>query len=114
MTSDEIPFSFANEGCGGGNAASLKGQKHPASLQYTQKSIAEEIKWLMQEQDSSSVELPPVKPKKHQQRTEYLRAGHYPEQPHPAELPISSNTEESSELKQNIKAVKQSKVKTQV
>lgn len=68
MTSDEIPFSSANEGCGGGNAASLTGEEHPASHQYTQKNIAEEIKQLMQEQDSSSVEPPPVKPKKHQVR----------------------------------------------
>uniref|UniRef100_A0A672QDM9 Centrosomal protein of 162 kDa n=1 Tax=Sinocyclocheilus grahami TaxID=75366 RepID=A0A672QDM9_SINGR len=66
MYSDEIPFSSANEGCGGGNAASLTGKEHPASLQYTQKSIAEEIKRLMQEQNSSSVEPPPVKPKKRQ------------------------------------------------
>ncbi|XP_016428511.1 centrosomal protein of 162 kDa-like [Sinocyclocheilus rhinocerous] len=64
MSSDEIPFSSANEGCGGGNAASLTGKEHPASLQYTQKSIAEEVKRLMQEQNSSSVDPPPVKPKK--------------------------------------------------
>ncbi|XP_067304358.1 centrosomal protein of 162 kDa [Pseudorasbora parva] len=65
-SSDENPFSSANEGCGGGNKASLTEGGHPASLQYTQKSIAEEIKWLMQEQDCSSVEPPPVKPKKRQ------------------------------------------------
>ncbi|XP_043117121.1 centrosomal protein of 162 kDa isoform X3 [Puntigrus tetrazona] len=63
MSSDGSPFSSANEGCGGGNAA-LEG--HPGSLQYTQKSIADEIKRLMQEQDSSSIEPPPVKPKKRQ------------------------------------------------
>lgn len=68
MSSDGSPFSSANEGCGGGNAAGLTGEEHPASLQYTQKSIAEEIKRLMQEQDSSSVEPPPVKPKKRQVR----------------------------------------------
>ncbi|XP_073703283.1 centrosomal protein of 162 kDa isoform X2 [Garra rufa] len=66
MSSDESPFSSANEGCGGGNAASLTGEEHSASLQYTQKSIAEEIKRLMQEQDSSSVKQSPVKPKKRQ------------------------------------------------
>ncbi|XP_016363983.1 centrosomal protein of 162 kDa isoform X2 [Sinocyclocheilus rhinocerous] len=66
MSSDGSPFSSANEGCGGGNAAGLTGEDHPASLQYTQKSIAEEIKRLMQEQDSFSVEPPPVKPKKRQ------------------------------------------------
>uniref|UniRef100_A0A672KZ38 Centrosomal protein of 162 kDa n=1 Tax=Sinocyclocheilus grahami TaxID=75366 RepID=A0A672KZ38_SINGR len=66
MSSDGSPFSSANEGCGGGNAAGLTGEEHPASLQYTQKSIAEEIKRLMQEQDSFSVEPPPVKPKKRQ------------------------------------------------
>ncbi|XP_042597378.1 centrosomal protein of 162 kDa isoform X2 [Cyprinus carpio] len=66
MSSDGSPFSSANEGCGGGSAAGLTGDEHPASLQYTQKSIAEEIKRLMQEQDSSSVEPPPVKPKKRQ------------------------------------------------
>ncbi|XP_059424239.1 centrosomal protein of 162 kDa isoform X3 [Carassius carassius] len=66
MSSDGSPFSSANEGCGGGNAAGLTREEHPASLQYTQKSIAEEIKRLMQEQDSSSMEPPPVKPKKRQ------------------------------------------------
>lgn len=66
ISSDDSPFSSTNEGCGGGNKASLTGEEHPASLQYTQKSIAEEIKRLMQEQDSSSVEPPPVKPKKRQ------------------------------------------------
>ncbi|XP_058603763.1 centrosomal protein of 162 kDa isoform X2 [Onychostoma macrolepis] len=66
MSSDGSPFSSANEGCGGGNAAGLTGEEHPASLQYTQRSIAEEIKRLMHEQDSSSVEQPPVKPKKRQ------------------------------------------------
>ncbi|KAL1259800.1 hypothetical protein QQF64_010377 [Cirrhinus molitorella] len=66
MSSDESPFSSANEDCGGGNAASLTGEEHPASLPYTQKSIAEEIKRLMQEQDSSSVKPSPVKPKKRQ------------------------------------------------
>lgn len=71
MCSDESPFSFTNEDCGGGNTASLTGGEHPASLQYTQKSIAEEIKQLMQEQDSSSVDRPPVKPKKCQVRLCY-------------------------------------------
>ncbi|KAK7158038.1 hypothetical protein R3I93_009287 [Phoxinus phoxinus] len=66
ISSDDSPFSSTNEGCGGGIKASLTGEEHPASLQYTQKSIAEEIKRLMQEQDSSSVEPPPVKPKKRQ------------------------------------------------
>ncbi|XP_050988431.1 centrosomal protein of 162 kDa [Labeo rohita] len=66
ISSDGSPFSSANEGCGGGNAATLTGEEHPASLQYTQKSIAEEIKRLMQEQDSSSMDPPPVKPKKRQ------------------------------------------------
>lgn len=68
ICSDESPFSFSNEDCGGGNTASLTGGEHPTSLQYTQKSIAEEIKRLMQEQDSSSVEPPPLKPKKRQVR----------------------------------------------
>ncbi|XP_067250061.1 centrosomal protein of 162 kDa isoform X1 [Chanodichthys erythropterus] len=66
ICSDESPFSFTNEDCGGGNTASLTGGEHPASLQYSQKSIAEEIKRLMQEQDNSSLEPPPVKPKKRQ------------------------------------------------
>lgn len=68
ISSDGSPFSSANEGCGGGNAATLTGEEHPASLQYTQKSIAEEIKRLMQEQDSSSMDPPAVKPKKRQVR----------------------------------------------
>ncbi|XP_077074157.1 centrosomal protein of 162 kDa isoform X2 [Siphateles boraxobius] len=66
ISSDDSPFSSTNEGCGGLNKASLTAEEHPASLQYTQKNIAEEIKRLMQEQDSSSVEPPPVKPKKRQ------------------------------------------------
>ncbi|XP_052435266.1 centrosomal protein of 162 kDa isoform X1 [Carassius gibelio] len=66
MSSDGSPFSSVNEGCGGSNTAGVTREEHPASLQYTQKSIAEEIKRLMQEQDSSSVEPPPVKPKKRQ------------------------------------------------
>ncbi|KAG1962027.1 centrosomal protein of 162 kDa [Pimephales promelas] len=66
ISSDGSPFSSTNEGCGGSNKASLTLEEHPASHQYTKKSIAEEIKRLMQEQDSSSVEPPPVKPKKRQ------------------------------------------------
>lgn len=59
------PFSSANDSSGAGNATDGRiGDEHQGSFQYTQKRIAEEIKRLMQEQDSSS----PPKPKKQQVR----------------------------------------------
>lgn len=66
ISSDESPFSSANEGYEGGNTASLTGGEHPDSFKFTQKSISEEIRRLMQEQDISSQEPPPIKPKKRQ------------------------------------------------
>ncbi|XP_073781230.1 centrosomal protein of 162 kDa isoform X4 [Danio rerio] len=66
ISSDESPFSSANEGYGGGNTANLTGGEHPDSYKFTQKSISEEIRRLMQEQDTSSQEPPPLKPKKRQ------------------------------------------------
>ncbi|TRY86368.1 hypothetical protein DNTS_012144 [Danionella cerebrum] len=65
ISSDENPFSPANEDCGGWKTAGLTGVEPSASFQ-TQKSISEEIKCLMQEQDISSVEPPLTKPKKQQ------------------------------------------------
>ncbi|XP_073728441.1 centrosomal protein of 162 kDa isoform X3 [Misgurnus anguillicaudatus] len=64
VSSDVSPFSSANDSCGQDNRNGLIRGEHLDSLQDTQKSIAEEIKRLMEEQDSSYAELP--KPRKRQ------------------------------------------------
>ncbi|XP_052000254.1 centrosomal protein of 162 kDa [Xyrauchen texanus] len=66
ISSDESHFSSANDDCGGGKTASLTEEEHAASIQYTHKSIAEEIKRLMEDQESFTLEPPPTRPKKHQ------------------------------------------------
>lgn len=62
LSSDVSPFSSAND--------IIRGE-HLDSLQHTQKSIAEEIKRLMEEQDSSYAE--PPKPRKRQVRCTELK-----------------------------------------
>ncbi|XP_065154595.1 centrosomal protein of 162 kDa isoform X5 [Paramisgurnus dabryanus] len=64
VSSDVSPFSSANDSCGRDNRNGLIQGEHLDSLQDTQKSIAEEIKRLMEEQDSCYAELP--KPRKRQ------------------------------------------------
>ncbi|KAI7806775.1 putative centrosomal protein of 162 kDa [Triplophysa rosa] len=60
ISSDMSPFSTANDSCGATDG--IIGGEHLGSFRYTQKSIAEEIKRLMQEQEAPS----PPKPKKRQ------------------------------------------------
>ncbi|XP_056618612.1 centrosomal protein of 162 kDa isoform X1 [Triplophysa dalaica] len=63
VSSDMSPFSSANDSCGAGYTTDgIIGGEHRGSFQHTQKSIAEEIKCLTQEQEAPS----PPKPKKRQ------------------------------------------------